>query len=159
MSVTLSVPRAGATAGAILADTHEGWMCRVADTLRPVLDESADFWSRWAAARYLDDRFAHRFRLERRLLQALAPLLEPGRAETLAEVAAHVERTALELTAAGRYRETRPLVARLARRLIDGLALWCVEVELATAEVDPVELPEHAATLLSRLRAADLLGC
>lgn len=158
MTVMATATRSTRSVGARLGEVHENWMRTVAGRLQPALDESADFWSRWAAVRFLDDRFSHRFGLERRLVQALVSRVEPGVMERLDAAGAEVERTASELNAAGRYRETAPLVAQLARRLIDGLALWCVEVELATAEVDPSELPEHAATLLSRLRAADLLG-
>ena len=121
-------------------------MREVAETLSPVLDERADFWSRWALARYLDDGFADRFRHERRLVAAAGPLMAPGTAEGLAAAAAGVESAVEELIEAGRRRHTRPLTARLARRFIDRLALWCVEVELATASLDPSELPAAPAT-------------
>ncbi len=45
---------------------------------------------------------------------------------------------------AARRRSTGLLTARLARRLIDQLALWCVEVELATDRIETAELSAGA---------------
>ena len=149
MTMTMPALAPTATVGALLAAGHEDWMREVADRLSPVLGETADFWSRWALARYLDDRFADRFRVERRLVTALGARMAPGTAEGLAAAAAGVERAVEALIEAGIRRHTRPLTARLARRFIDGLALWCVEVELAADSVDPSELPPGAATLLT----------
>lgn len=144
--------------GSVLADLHEDWMREIADTLSPALGETADFWSRWTIARFLDDQFASRFRLERNLVVAIAPLMAPGTAEGLAAAARGVERTATALIEAGRRRGSRALTARLTQRLIDGLALWCVEVEMAMAELEESDLPPLGATLLARLRATTVPG-
>ena len=152
MTTMMPVAPATSSVGAVLADVHEDWMREIADTLSPALSETADFWSRWTIARFLDDQFADHFRLERNLVVALAPLMAPGTAEGLAAAARSVERTATALIEAGRRRESRGLTARLTRRFIDGLALWCVEVEMATVELKEADLPPLAATELLRER-------
>jgi hypothetical protein len=158
MTTMMPVAPTVSSVGSLLSDIHEDWMREIADTLSPALNERADFWSRWTIARFLDDQFAGRFRLERNLVVALAPLMVPGTAEGLAAAARGVERTASALVEAGRRRETRALTARLTQRFIDGLALWCVEVEMATGELEQSDLPPVAASLLARLQAASALG-
>jgi hypothetical protein len=148
--------RADASVAGVLAAVHERWMEQITEFLAPALSEEADFWSRWTSARFLDDQFGDRFRLECALLDALAPLLPADTAGTIAKARAGVEQTADELTAAGRRRATGVLTAHLGRRFIDQLALWCIEVELATARVRTAELPRVATRLLTRLRAATL---
>jgi hypothetical protein len=160
--MTMPVERAGRAAapavGTVLADLHEAWIQHVAHVLRPILDEHADFWSRWAGVRFLADEFSDHFRLECRLLDALGSEMPAEAAGALAAAQTGIERTAVALMAAGRRRGTRQLTARLARRLVDQLALWCVEVELATAQVADADLPPAARALLSRLRVAVAAG-
>jgi hypothetical protein len=150
---TMTQTRSGAaTVGDLLAITHEGWMQQVTTFLTPAFSEQADFWSRWACARFVSDQFRSRFQVECALVSALAPLVPQEEAATLAATRAAVESTAEELMAAGRRRETRALTARLAHRFIDRLALWCVEVELATNQVEVADLPPAARRLLSGLQ-------
>jgi len=144
--------------GAVLATIHEGWMRQVAVFLGPALKEDVDFWTRWSAARFLGDRFGDRFRLECALVETLGDLLSAEAAETLAGARAQLEGTAEQLSDAGRRRATRMLTARLARRFIDQLALWCVELEVATNRLGTADLPEAAGRALLRLRAAESLG-
>ena len=148
------------TVGGLLASMHEGWMSQVSAVLAPALSEEADFWSRWAGARFLADQFGRRFRLECALLDALAPLLTEEAVRTVAAARQGVEHGAEELMTLGRRRGTGALMARLARQFIDRLALWCVEVELATSHIGAAELPGPAGGLLASLQLADelLLG-
>ena len=156
---TATAPRRTAhTVGAVLASIHEEWMRQVAVFLGPALNDDANFWTRWAAARFLSDRFGDRFRLECALVDALGDLVSEEAARTLASARTELEGVAGQLSDAGRRRATGMLTARLARRFIDQLALWCVEVELATDRLETAELPEAAGRLLQRLRAADNLA-
>ena len=50
------------------------------------------------------------------------------------------------------------LTARLTRRFIDQLALWCVEVELATEQIDTADLAPEASAVLNSLWAAHALA-
>jgi hypothetical protein len=132
-------------------------MNQIATFLSPALSEEADFWSRWAGARFVTDQFSDRFRLECALLDALGPMMPEEAVETLAAARVATARAAEELVAAGRRRATRVLTARLARRFIDQLALWCVEVELITSRIQATGLPRPAIRLLTRLRLAHAL--
>ena len=51
--------------GAALRPIHEGWFEDVRQYLDPALNPGAEFWTRWAAVRYLNDEFLDRFRWER----------------------------------------------------------------------------------------------
>lgn len=150
--------RTATTVGDVLAIVHEAWMEQVAAVLAPALSETADFWTRWSVVRFLNDQFNDRFRLECALLDALAPLVPDGAARTLAAARAGLERTMEELGIVGRRRATGLLTARLARRFIDQLALWCVEVELATGPIEAVDLPPGPERLLFNLQLAHALA-
>ena len=157
MTTLLTLTRPATTVGAALAAVHERWMQQVTDHLVPALSEDADFWTRWAGARFLADQFGDRFRLECGLLDSVAGLIAEEDAVRLRLARESVERTREALMEAGRRRATRRLTATLARQLIDQLALWFVEVEIATAGLLPASLPRPARRLLSHLRVADAL--
>jgi hypothetical protein len=144
--------RAATMVGDELALVHEGRMRQVATFLSPALSEEADFWSRWACARFLSDPFRDWFRRECALLDALGPLVPEEGARTIAAARAALERTTEELVAAGRRRENGILTARLVRRFIDQLALWFVEMELATDRIETADLPSAPAAALSAFR-------
>lgn len=146
--------RSTTTVGEVLAAVHETWMEQVTTFVTPALNEDSDFWSRWSVARFLSDQFRNRFRLERALIDDVAPLLSEEATRTLAEIRARLERTVEELTIAARRRATGLLTARLARRFIDQLALWCVEVELATGRIETADLAPELSRTLTSLRAA-----
>jgi hypothetical protein len=158
MTTMTQTRRPSPTVGTVLATMHERGMKEVAVSLAPALSETADFWTRWSAARFLRDQFDDRFHLECALVDALARFLPGETVDTLAELRADLERTAGDLIDAGRRRGTRILTAQLARRLIDQLALWCVEVELATSRIGIGDLPLGARRLLVHLRTADALS-
>lgn len=157
MTTMMTATTTGATVGAALLARHEDWMRRVADVLTPALDERADFWSRWALSRYVDDVFGDRFRLECELVDALDGWLPPEAAKPLDAARRAIEHTGEELIAAGRRRGSGAMTARLARRFVDQLALWCVEVELAADRIPLDEVPAEVHRLLDRLQVADLL--
>jgi hypothetical protein len=145
--------RTAATVGEVLGAVHEVWMEQVATFVTPALNEDADFWTRWSVARFLGDQFRDRFRLESALLDSLGALVPLQTIQTLDEIGTRLERTMEELVNVARRRATGLLTARLARRLIDQLALWCVEMELATGEIETADLPPEPSRLLSGLKA------
>lgn len=151
-TATIPTTRGATTVGDELALVHEGRMQQVSTFLSPALDEQADFWSRWAAARFLSDRFARWFRQECALLDALGPLVPEAGARTIAAARAALQRTTAELVAAGRRRHNGVLTARLVRRFLDQLAFWYVEVELATERIATADLPPGPAAALSAFR-------
>ena len=63
-----------------------------------------------------------------------------------------------DLMITGRRRATGLLTARLARRFIDQLALWCVELEIATNRIDTADLPPEPSRLLTSLQVAHALS-
>jgi hypothetical protein len=144
--------RTATTVGETLAAAHETWMEQVATFVTPALNEDADFWTRWSVARFLSDQFRDRLRLERRLLDALGPLVPEEAAPRLVQIRAALERTVEELMIVARRRASGLLTARLARRFIDQLALWYVEVELATGEIETADLPPEPSRLLTGLQ-------
>jgi hypothetical protein len=158
MTPMTSATQADHTVGGVLAIIHQGWIKQVSSSIVPAADLHSDFWSRWGAARFLGDQFGDRFRLECAFAAALEGLVSPDGAARLAAAREDIERTSQELMTAGRRRDTPELTATLARRLIDEVARWCVELELATAHLNPVVLSPAARRLLARLRVADALG-
>jgi hypothetical protein len=158
MATTTVAPNAALRVGAVLSIIHRGWMRQVSSFVTPATDPHADLWSRWGAARFLGDEFRGRFRLECAFAVALKGLVLPDAAARLAAAREELERTGEELMAAGRRRDEPELTATLARRFLDELARWCVELELATAHLVPADLPGDARQLLARLRVADALG-
>lgn len=156
MTTMSPMVRTATTVGDVLGRVHETWMEQVTTFLTPALNDEADFWARWSVARFLSDQFRDWFRLERALLDALGPLVPDEASRTLATVRAGLEHTVEELVIVARRRTTGLLTARLVRRLIDQLALWYVEVELATAGIETDDLPPEATRLLTTLRGARL---
>jgi hypothetical protein len=148
--------RTAATVGEVIGAVHEIWMEQVATFVTPALSEDSDFWTRWSVARFLSDQFRDRFRLERALLDSLGVLVPLEATQALAEVGARLERTGEELAIVARRRATGLLTARLARRFIDQLALWYVEVELATDQIETVDLAPESGRLLTGLQAQAL---
>jgi hypothetical protein len=158
MTTMSPTARTATTVGDVLGTVHETWMEQVVTFLAPALNEEADFWSRWSVARFLNDQFGDRFRLECALLDGLDPLMPDEPTRTLAAARAGLQRTVEELGTVARRRSTGLLTARLARRFIDQLALWCVEVELATGRIETGELPPEPSRLLTSLQAAHALS-
>ena len=116
-----------------LRAAHDAWVHEARSFLQPVMEPAADFWTRWAAVRYLDDEFRDRYDLERARLVQLRPFLARGTTERLARGGDRVFQLRLELDRAGRRRGTAAEVAERARALHDQLMLWLAEVEQATA--------------------------
>lgn len=150
--------RPATSVGAILAVIHRGWTQRMTPFLTPALNQQADVWTRWGAARYASDEFGDRFRLECRFAESLEILLTGDAAGRLRAARRAVERSRKDLMAAGRRANTSAETAKLARFFTEDVARWCSELELATEHVAPGALPRLARQLLARLQVAHALG-
>jgi len=153
-----SATHSARTVGSVLAIIHEGWIKQVSSFLAPAMELHADLWSRWGVARFLGDQFGDRFRLECAFTDALDGVISPDAAARLTAGRNDVARTSEDLMAAGRRPDTPMLTGILARRFIEQVARWCIELELATAHLAPADLSVTARRLLARLRMADALG-
>lgn len=136
-----------------LRGIHDAWVHEARCFLEPAMAPAADFWTRWATVRYLDDEFRDRYDLERDLLAELRPFLAPVAAERLAREGDRVFQLRLELDRVGRRRGTAAEVADGARALLDQLVLWLAEVEQGTAGLTRDTLAPEATNLLAHLEA------
>jgi hypothetical protein len=147
-------PRAERPLDQALRGVHDAWVHEARCLLEPAMAPAADFWTRWAAVRYLDDVFRDRYDLERGLLAELRPLLAPTVAERLAREGDRVFQLRLELDRLGRRRGTGAEVADGARVLLEQLELWLVMIEQGVAGLTRDRLAPEGASLLAHLEAA-----
>jgi hypothetical protein len=158
MTTMLTASNRGSSVEAVLGDVHESWIKQVTSFLTPATDPRSDFWSRWGAGRFLGDQFGDRFRLECAFADALGSLICPHATARLAATRKDIERTRDELAEAARQRNAAERTAILARRLVEEVARWCVELERAGENLVPAQLPLAARRLLTRLRSAHAYG-
>jgi len=138
----------------VLRGVHDAWVREVRCFLEPAMEPAADFWTRWAAVRYLDDEFRDRYDLERALLAELRPFLAPEGAERLAREGDRVFQLRLELDRVGRRRGTAAEVADGARALLDQLVLWLTMIEQGVAGVKRDILAPEGEMLLVHMETA-----
>ena len=155
MSASLFLPareaRAGQTLAPILATVHDGWMADAGRSLGPITDPQATFFQRWAAVRYLWDRFAERFDLEQDLLNQLHPFVVAEARERLWMQVVRLNRLRRDLDQLAHRQGTAPDLARTARDLLEALRLWYAEIELAVGQVSLDQLSREANCLINRL--------
>ncbi len=137
----------------VLRHIHRAWLEEARRYLVPVLDPATDFWTRWAAVRYLADQFGERYRHERSLVDELRPFLDPGETERLQRSGDRLLQLRLELDRIGRRRGTGEEAARAAGALLAHLERWSTEIEIATTGLSPEGLPSGARELLVHLEA------
>lgn len=137
----------------VLRPIHGAWLREAHRFLDPTLEPGADFWARWAGVRYLADAFRERYRHERGLVDELRPFIDPGQAERLQHAGDHLLRLRLEVDRIGRRRGTAAEAAAATRKLLEQLALWCDEIELAAIGLTRDILPPEATELLVHLEA------
>jgi len=153
-TTTLSpTPRGEQPLDAALQPIHRVWVEQARRFLGPALAPHADFWTRWAAVRYLTDDFREHYRLERALLDELRPFLDADTAERLVQGGDRVFQLRLELDRVGRRRGTADDVAAGTRRLLEQLVVWLAGIELAAGGLTRDSLPSEAAELLGHLEA------
>ena len=138
----------------LLRPIHRAWLDEARRYLVPVLEPSADFWTRWTAVRYVADQFHARYRQERELVDELRPYLDPEEADRLQHSADGLRQLRLELDRIGRRRGTGKEAAPVAAALLGYLERWCAEVETAANGLVPEELPAEARELLAHLDAS-----
>ncbi len=140
--------------GASLASLHEGWLDRAASFLADARGEDADLRSSLAGDRWPGDQLGLHFLLEVAFVESLEGRLTPDRTRRLAALRASLERSSTELRHLGRTPDRRDAVGLIGRRFLRELAGWCIELELATAQLPRSELPASARSLLAGLEAA-----
>ncbi len=150
-SATLS----GTSMGTVLAPVHQDWIERVTAILAPATDPDTTFWIQWGAARYLNDQFGDGFRLECALADAVGGFMPSEAVARLNTARAAIESTKDEFIASAQRRAPSALTAELARRLLDEIAHWCVEMQRATEHLPPGMLP---GKMLARLRLSHAFG-
>lgn len=139
---------------ATLRPIHHAWLEEARCLLEPALDAGADFWTRWAAIRYLTDDFREQFRLEHGLVNELCPFLPAEASERLLRGGDRILHLRLELERHQR-RGRRVVTSELAlatRNLLEQLGVWCAEIEAAAGDVKADDLSADAALLLDQLR-------
>ena len=148
------IPSSTGSIESVLVPIHDRWLNEIRRFVEPATAPGAGFWDRWTATRYFSDQFRDHFRLERALLVALAGLMRPADAERLAAQAVELETLLADLDRVGRRRGTGPAVAKESRRLMDEIAVWCAELELATAGLHREALSTQATRALEHVAAS-----
>ena len=151
---TTSAPHGEEPLDAVLRPIHTTWVEETRRFLDPAAEPGADFWTRWAAVRYLSDDFRDRYRRERALVDELRPSLRLDVADRLIREGDRLFRLRLELDRIGRRRGTAAEVAAGTRELLEQLGVWCAEIELAASRLTRDAIPAEAADLLAHLEAA-----
>lgn len=146
-----SPPQSEELLAPVLGRAHEIWIKETRRFLLPATLDTASFWDRWTAVRYLADQFQGQYRRERALLDELRPFLAPGRVERLCRDAERIEQIRLGLDNLGRRRGTAPKVAAASRELLDLLERWCSEIENAASRLPRGVLPQEATRLVTEL--------
>jgi hypothetical protein len=142
---------------AVLRPIHNTWVEETRRFLDPAIEPRADFWTRWAAVRYLFDDFRDWYRRERALVDELRPFFRLDVAERLAREGDRLFRLRLELDRIGRRRGTAAEFAAGTRDLLEQLGVWCAEIELAADGLTRDALPAEATDLLAHLEAAAVI--
>ena len=128
-----------------------------ASVSRSCAQPGAEFWTRWAAVRYLNDEFLDRFEWERAFVGELHAFLPVEATERLQRQGDRLARLRLDLDRVGRRRGTGVEVATTTREFLEQLALWCTEIEAAARAIPREALTEHGVTLLEHLETAELM--
>lgn len=135
----------------LLLPSHEDWVREARGFLEPALEPNPDFWTRWAAARYLSDGFETRYRLERALVDQLHHWAPGHFGARLIREGDLLALRRLELERLGRRRGTAAEMAAGTEQLLEQLATWLAAIELAAAGLRARDLPAEAADILTQL--------
>jgi len=142
------------TLGRRFEDAHDSWMADADRFLLPVADANATFWERWAAVRYVEDQLLDRFQLERRLLDELRAFLAPEMKERLGMQVDRLRHLLADFRRLGRERTRARELAHTTRELLDGLRLWCAEIELAAGGIRWTDMSSGGIRLLAEFNLA-----
>jgi hypothetical protein len=151
--MTQSTLRSDESVETVLHRIHDAWLADAHRFLGPSLEPTTDQWARWGAVRYLADDFREQYGWERLLLDELRPFVLPPTAAQLMRQADQLSRLHLELDRIGRRRGTAEEFAGGARYLLEQLALWCAELELAGRDIPIETLAPGALRILDHLDA------
>ncbi|HET8623482.1 MAG TPA: hypothetical protein VFM14_07955 [Gemmatimonadales bacterium] len=157
MSMTLTVrseSRRSATVGDVLTPLHERWLAAVEAAVQPALLGTSTIWDRWAATRYLEERFATRLELELSLVR-LTDVSTRDRERIEADYT-RIEQLRGAIEAVASRHHTGGLIMSLLQELLSSLTGWVIDVEQATARIPLAALPGEAVRLLTELEADPL---
>jgi hypothetical protein len=140
----------------ILSATHDRWMADADQALGPVMEADASFFQRWAAVRYLWDKFAERIQLEQELIDELHPLIHREAWERLSIEADRVKRLRRDLALLADQSGAAREVTRTARALLDALRQWYAQIEFAVGLIDLIHVSPYATRLLAQWRRGGL---
>jgi hypothetical protein len=135
----------------VLRPGHERWLAEARRFLEPAAIPEADFWTRWAAVRYLADEFRKRAGLERALVAELRPSVRADLVDHLLREADRLAALRLELDRLGRRRGTAEAMAAGTQALLRQLTIWLAEIELAAAGLSCGRLSPTAEALARQL--------
>ena len=138
-----------------LRPIHRAWLEEARCLLEPALETGADFWTRWAAIRYLSDDFREQFRLEHGLVNELCPFLPAEASGRLLRGGDRVLHLRLELERIQRLGR-RVVMSELSiatRDLLEQLGVWLAEIEAAAEDLQPDDLSADVALLIDQLRS------
>jgi hypothetical protein len=144
--------RGGEPLDFVLRPIHNAAVAEARRFLEPALEPNVDFWTRWAAVRFICDDFQERYRRERALVDEIRPFLLPEVSERLAREGDGVYRLRRELDRIGRRRATAAEFAAAVRDLLEQLVLWYAEIELAASGITRDVLPK-GTDLIGHLEA------
>jgi hypothetical protein len=152
-----SIPSGETFLDTLLHPIHTAWVEEAHRLLEPALESDADFWTRWAAVRYISEDFQDQYSRERALLDELQPFLRPEVAGRLMRDGDRVFQLRLELDRVGRRRATAAEFAARTRDFLQQLRVWCTEIELAAAWITGDSVPAEGAELLAYVEADRLI--
>lgn len=153
----MTTPPAEQPLDAGLRAIHEGWLDDARRHLDPTLGPDAEFWTCWAAVRYLNDEFLDQLEWERALVDELRAFLAEDTSERIRQEGARLAWLRLEVDRIGRRRGTAAEVAAASRDLLEQLGLWCADIEAAAGKIPRESLTMEGATLLKHLETAEQL--
>lgn len=124
-----------------LSRAHKVWIKEAREFLRPVTFDTASFWDRWTAVRYLADQFQGQYRRECALVDELRPFLAPARVERLCRDAPAARSSGSPLPSRGGRMRPGSLPERGARLALEGASPAMVAVRFAERLLRPWQWP------------------
>jgi hypothetical protein len=156
MSAVLSLP--DDTLDAVLSPTHDAWVEEARQLLKPGARPAPAALERWPVVRWLNERFLHRFLMERALVNELRPRMTRREEDMLDAGEDRVARLRLGLDRIARRRGSVAEFATLAEEFLLALEMWCAEVELAGRRVRGRTLSSDGQRALHELEAGSGIG-
>ena len=137
-----------------LGRVHSQWLEEVHRHLSPACDPHSGFWNRWAATRFLADRFAPAYRIQAELLDVLLDQLDPHAAGRLVDDRRMIDRLRADFDELAPERGSGIAAAAIACSLLATLQRWYRELEQAVTALPAHGVPRQAMELVARLEGS-----